>query len=119
MVIGLCAMKAAWAKPEKLDVLAIWDSSEYEIKDSSFSPLHRNLEVVFNHYGLRLHYIDVNKKIEKKYWDSGKMSSVLGIVAWFTDNKMKRPQEFLKWLHWNVDKGRKVLLSKILVSWLI
>jgi len=79
----------------KRTVLALWDSSELEIKDSSFSEIHQNLEMVLNHYGLKTEFIDISKGVPSNLFKENELDHYRGVVTWFLDDKMKDPINYL------------------------
>ena len=66
IIIFLFTLSDIQAANIKRAVLGFWDSTEYEYKDSSANHIHQNLEVVLNHYGLKVEYIDVAKELPKE-----------------------------------------------------
>jgi hypothetical protein len=64
--------------PVKRDVIAFWDSSETEEDEYTFSSLHRHLEFIFNHYGLRLTYVDTNRPLPQWLFQKDALKKILG-----------------------------------------
>lgn len=85
--------------PVKRTVLALWDSSEAETKDASTSEIHRNLELVLNHYGLKAEYVDISKGVPSYLLKEKNLGKYRGVVTWFLDNQMKDPLTYLKLLN--------------------
>lgn len=82
----------------KRDILAFWDSSEVEEDEYTYSPIHKNLEFVFNHYGLRLTYVDVNRPLPPWLFKSESLKKFKGMVSWFNDNSMNRGEQYIEFL---------------------
>lgn len=95
----------AAAAPVSREVLALWDSSDYA--DRKIDPvtinIHRKLEIVFNYFGWKLTYHDVDKGLPESMTHSG-------IVTWFVNNRMKNPVAYGKWLRKNLLQGKKILV---------
>lgn len=64
----------------------MWDSAEYEVKDLYFTNIHNSLEVVFNHYGFDLDYVDIN---DRKALSQINWKNYAGATSWFTDDNTK------------------------------
>ncbi|MCP4914172.1 MAG: hypothetical protein GY909_13755 [Oligoflexia bacterium] len=75
------------------NILALWDSSEFQEDDIYFSNIHQSLEVVFNHFGFDLTYVDIEKEDELK---KIRWSEYHGAVSWFTDDKATHHQLLAK-----------------------
>ena len=96
----------ASSKEINRSVLALWDSTELPNtvhKSYTFSKLHMRAEVILNHLGLKLDYIDVNEKIPDEF-------NHKYIISWFSDNKIRNPRKYLKWLNRQIDNGKKVVI---------
>ncbi len=86
------------ASSVKRTVIGLWDSSEVEIKDTSSSELHQNLEMVLNHYGLKVEYVDIANGIPNSLKDKSELRKYRGVVSWFLDDYMDRPVDYLEFL---------------------
>ncbi|MBC98876.1 MAG: hypothetical protein CME63_14115 [Halobacteriovoraceae bacterium] len=95
-IIFLFTLSDIQAAAMKRVVLGFWDSTEYEYKDSSANHIHQNLEVVLNHYGLKVEYIDVAKELPKELFQVEKLKKYRGVLSWFRDDQMNDPENYLK-----------------------
>lgn len=86
------------ASAVKRTVLAFWDSSEVERKESSFSEIHQNLEMVLNHYGLKVEFVDISQGVPSYLFKAKNLEKYRGVVTWFLDNQMEDPRTYLKLL---------------------
>ena len=91
------------AKELKREILAFWDSSEIGSHFYSKGPIHKNIEVIFNHYGFKLEYVDVGKSIDLEKLSAEKVQTYAGAISWFHDNDLKEPKKYLKLLNRIVD----------------
>lgn len=107
---SLAAVAKATMHPVPRTVLAIWDRSDY-IKGSDYTHtnIHKKIEVVFNHYGLKLKYLDVHSE-EYKQIKEENLKNYAGIVTWFLDQKMVNPHKYIKWLKDALRSQLKVLI---------
>lgn len=104
LFVLLFSFNLAAATPVSREVLALWDSSDFNLGDDPIvTNIHRKLEVVFNYYGLNLTFHDVTKGIPKT-------TSHRGIVTWFLNNRMKNPSAYGDWIRKNVSEGKKILV---------
>ncbi|CAM9863793.1 unnamed protein product [Chrysoparadoxa australica] len=110
MVLFLFSVPQSFSREEIRDVIAFWDSSETEEDEYTFSNVHEYLELVFNHYGLRLTYVDVNKPLPKWLFDLKIASKYKGVVSWFIDNNMKSSTKYMEFLSLAKEKGLKIML---------
>ncbi|MCF8059036.1 MAG: hypothetical protein K9K67_07055 [Bacteriovoracaceae bacterium] len=94
----------------KRDVISFWDSSEVEEDEYTFSNTHRHLESVFNHFGLRLKYVDVRKPFPTWLLLSGSLKNFRGIVSWLTGNNMEKPDDYMNILKRAKKEGVPLLL---------
>lgn len=92
------------------EVLAFWDSSETEEDEYTFSPTHRYIESIFNHYGLKLTFVDVNKKLPSWTKSDKELARFKGVVSWFTDSTMKEDVAFMELLTRAQKRGLSVLM---------
>ncbi|MBT3236081.1 MAG: hypothetical protein HN353_09035 [Bdellovibrionales bacterium] len=67
----------------KRDILALWASNENNSGDYTRTYLHRKLEVVFNHYGLRLNYVNVTNGIPDHLRTAAGVARYRGMVSWY------------------------------------
>jgi polysaccharide biosynthesis protein PelA len=73
----------------KNKVLAFWDSTEFSREDYTLSPTHQYIELIFNHYGLHLEYVDINKVDINKLSKKKNLLKYHGIISWFEDDDFK------------------------------
>ncbi len=99
------------ARQVKLDaplsrrVLGLYNSRDADT-DAETNPIHQRAELILNHLGLLVEHRDVNLPLPAP----GAMSRYLGVVAWFSGDKMSQPVAYLRWLARQVEAGRKVVL---------
>ncbi|GAB4013001.1 MAG: hypothetical protein Fur0010_09410 [Bdellovibrio sp.] len=95
------------------DVLVLWSSTETQGKDYSYTTVHRNFESIWNYYGYKLHFVEVNYELEN---DKGykNPSSYSAVLTFFYDNPIKDYLKYLRFL--NRVKDQKVPLI-ILGEW--
>ncbi len=110
LALFIFCQHSIFARKVNRDVLAFWDSSETEEDEYTFSPVHRYLEFIFNHYGIRLTYIDVNKKFPKWLNSKDITNNYEGVVSWFTDNSMKEAEGFMKALNLFSKANKSILI---------
>ena len=93
------------AHPWSRRVLGLYNSLEAET-DAENNPVHLRAELILNHLGLVVDHRDVNLPLP----DQAAMGRYMGVVAWFTGQKMRRPAAYLRWIKQQVEAGRKVVL---------
>jgi hypothetical protein len=94
----------------KRDILALWYKDGEYLVDSSDDYIHTKLEMVFNHYGYKLDFIDISKGLPKKLWDPKKMEKYVAVVTWFRENSIKDPLEYLNWIEKQLKKKKKLIV---------
>ncbi|MBL4637109.1 MAG: hypothetical protein JKY56_24865, partial [Kofleriaceae bacterium] len=77
--------------------------------DSEVSMVHLLAELPLNHLGLVVEYYDVNGAGLPSPQEMGKY---LGVISWFSDDQMKRPDEYLEWLAFQAQEGRRVVVME-------
>jgi hypothetical protein len=97
------------AKEVKRSVLALWDSSEFSGKDYTFTPLHQELELVLNHYGLNVDYIDIANNVEKALAQV-RIEKYTGVVSWFLDESIRDGSAYIRFLNRVLDKKLKLVI---------
>jgi len=97
-IFFICILSSTYAQNNswRRTVLGFWDSNEFDGQDNSASEIHENLEVVLNHYGLKVEYVDVAKGIPEKFKSKDHLKKYRGVISWFVDEEMKDPFEYLK-----------------------
>lgn|GEM_PF-1303383 len=111
LVWNFCAYsETAKGREVYREVIAFWDSSEVEENEYTFSPIHFYLESVFNHYGLRLKYLDVNAPLPAWLNNKKDFLKYAGAVSWFTDNTMREAQSYMAFLESAKASGLPLLL---------
>ncbi|TDI95134.1 MAG: DUF2194 domain-containing protein [Caldithrix sp.] len=85
-------------------ILAIYDSQRGQTAKKNH--IHANAEVILNHLGSIVEYWDIAKGLpgEKR------MKKYRGVITWFYNNSMNRPQAYLQWATKQVDAGRKFVI---------
>ena len=86
-------------------VLGLYNSLDAET-NAEANPVHLRAELVLNHLGLVVDHRDVNLPLP----DEAAMGRYMGVVAWFSGQRMARPVAYLRWLKQQVEAGRKVVL---------
>lgn len=98
-------------------VLALYDSSE-TVDDPDASPpravpvttetarAHRLAELPLDHLGLVVDYRDVDRE---PLPTAEEMARYRGVLAWFGDNRLRRPDAYLRWLDEQLRAGRRVV----------
>lgn len=86
-------------------ILAMYDG-RYQ-KDVRDTRIHRLLEMPLNHLGLRVRYQDVNGALPP----AGGMEDVRGILTWFQNDSMERPEQFLSWAESAIDAGKRFVVA--------
>ncbi len=93
------------AHPWSRRVLGLYNSLDPET-NAEANHVHLRAELVLNHLGLLVDLRDVNLPLP----DDTAMSRYMGVVAWFSGRRMRRPVAYLRWLEQQVEAGRKVVL---------
>ncbi|MCH7678261.1 DUF2194 domain-containing protein, partial [candidate division KSB1 bacterium] len=85
-------------------ILAIYDSQRGQTAKKNH--IHANAEVILNYLGSIVEYWDIAKGLpgEKR------MKKYRGVITWFYNNSMNRPQAYLQWATKQVDAGRKFVI---------
>ncbi|MCH8019404.1 DUF2194 domain-containing protein [candidate division KSB1 bacterium] len=85
-------------------ILALYDSQRGQTARKNH--IHANAEVVLNHLGSIVEYWDIAKGLpgEKR------MKKYCGVITWFYNDSMNRPQAYLQWATKQVDAGRKFVI---------
>lgn len=91
----------------KRDILAIYDSTEQNMDRCDKTPIHRLAEMVLNHLGMKVYYLDI---ATERLPDDNGMKRYTGIITWFQDEKMKRPEEYINWLLQQGKAGCKLVI---------
>ena len=86
----------AIAKPMTRKILLLWDSSETENLEYTFSSFHQHLEVILNYYGLIPEYLDINQDIPKIYFKEEKINNYLGLMTWTGDIRSHNPLQLIE-----------------------
>ena len=105
---------------ESRRVLALYDSSEMVEDDDApdNAPLkvpvstenalaHKLAELPLVHLGLAVDYCDVD---QEPLPSPERMARYRGLVSWFGDNRMRRPDAYLRWLLDQMHAGRRVVI---------
>lgn len=89
-------------------VAILWDSTETETENYSFSFPHQKLEVILNHYGFKAEYFDIQDKnfsykkiLPKNYY---------ALITWFIDDLSKNINETRK-IYKNWFKAKKKVVA--------
>lgn len=102
-------------------ILAMYDSNEtveeedddenitHRPVDSEVAMVHLLAELPLNHLGLVVDYHDVNGGILPS---SAEMAKYLGVISWFSDDMMAKPNEYLSWLALQAQEGRRVVVME-------
>ncbi|MBF0161487.1 MAG: hypothetical protein HQL88_04285 [Magnetococcales bacterium] len=102
--MGTVATGNGAGKPVSRTVLAFHNPSEtYE--ESRFQPLHRWGEVILNHFGLVVHYLDQQQPLPPL----SALEGVQGIVVW-TESAFSNPDTILTWLEQAMEAGIRVVV---------
>ena len=101
-------------KSVERDMYALWDST-YSTDSYGYvaTYLHRRFESVFNHYGIRLKYIDISKLDKNTNWDE-LLKGKLGVVSWFTGTVGAQTENLIK-MYESIAKNDKKLM--VLGNW--
>jgi hypothetical protein len=86
-------------------VLVIWDKSEYQNLEYTFSLAHQKLEVIFNHYGMKFEFLDASETFNL---DKIKINEYRGVLLWLTDISVKEPEKILNLLQNFNDQRKKI-----------
>lgn len=95
---------AAEASDSSRKILALYDSTEAGSESPSLTAIHLVLEMPLNQLGLVVDYVDINDR------PLPDIDGYRGILIWFSDNEMKDPQEYLKWLRAAQHDGVKLIV---------
>lgn len=102
-------------------ILAMYDSTEtveeeddygkthHRPTDPEVALAHRLAELPLNHLGLVVDYYDVNVR---PLPSSTQMKRYRGVLAWFADESMRAPDEYLMWLQRQGQAGRRVVVME-------
>lgn len=85
-------------------VLAFYKADDEE-QGLKSHPLHRFLEMPFNHLGLQLVFWDINSGLP----DLKQFPPIRGIVSWYYEKDVNQPEAYLKWMIERLQEGKKVL----------
>ena len=88
-------------------VLVLYDKSEFQNLEYTFSLPHQKVETVFNHYGMVFDYIDVASLPALK---AAQPHNYLGVLTWFTDPLVPSPPVVFDLLERFADAGKKLAL---------
>jgi hypothetical protein len=113
LYLWILATTSLLAKDVKRSVLALWDSHELTSSGSmryTNTKIHMHAELILNHLGLKLDYIDLAKGIPKNLHSSKFMNKYDYIITWFSDDSILEPVKYIKWLERQHQSGKKILL---------
>ena len=102
-------------------ILALHDSSEsvgeeddhgVELErpiDAEVSLAHKLAELPLNHLGLAVDHLDVDKG---ELPSEDEMGRYRGVLLWFGDDRVRRPDELLEWLAREAGAGRRIVVME-------
>ena len=102
LTAGTQALAQGKGIPRK--VLAFYDGSAFE--DIRFTPIHRVVEMPFNHLGMILIYHDLRQPLPS----DAELADVRGALLWSSGDAMPAAVPFIEWAHRFMDGGRKLLI---------
>ena len=105
MLASASAPVLAQGKPVPRDILALYDGREDA--GLAYMELHRMVQTVLEHLGLKVTYRDIT---QKKLPGPREMERYRGTVVQFISHKLPRAEAFLKWIMREIKSGRKVVL---------
>lgn len=95
--LGILTSISGYAEEVKRDLLVLWSSTETLGKEYTYGTVHRNMESVFNYYGYRLKYVEVN--FELNDWrKKNNLNQYAGVLTFYYDNKIKDVKSYLEFL---------------------
>jgi hypothetical protein len=102
------AHAGAWTPvPRKIIALYLPKEITGPNKDISFTLIHQHAEVVLNHLGLEVEYLDASKNLP----DPASFPDARGVVAWFSSrNSFDDPDPVCAWLDSAMHAGLRVVL---------
>ena len=103
LVLATVSVLPARAAEQERRVLALYDSSEPVANSPDRNFIHKLLEMPLNHLGLAVDYQDVNGG------SLPDVSDYRAVILWFTDDKMKKPDEYCRWLGKAIKSGTRVV----------
>lgn len=107
LCVGLASGSEAGPEPAGVPlargVLALYDSAEPATPQADQGNVHRYLEMPLNRLGLVVDHADVQSR------PLPDPTAYRAIVLWFTDNRMARPAEYLRWLDTALANGVRVV----------
>ena len=77
-------------------MIALWDSRQRGTQDYVETTLHQSLEVIMNYYGLKLYYLDIANKKDRKFLKEVDVNDFRGIVTWFNGEEVSSPETLLE-----------------------
>jgi polysaccharide biosynthesis protein PelA len=86
-------------------VLVVWDKTEYQNQEYTFSLAHQKLEVIFNHYGMKFEFLDASEVFNLQ---KIKINEYRGVLVWLTDISVKEPEKVLNLLQRFNDQQKKI-----------
>jgi len=84
-------------------VLALYDSSEPVANAPDRNSVHQLLEMPLNHLGMAVDYHDADAK------SLPEISGYRAVIVWFADDKMRRPEEYCRWLTEGIRAGTRII----------
>lgn len=110
LIIGLQILLLATKSFANQKILVLWDSSEVIREDYTLSVTHQKIEVLFNHMGMQLDYLDINKPIPQMYFEQKTIQQYLGLFSWLTDTNSLNPIKHMQLIKsWSL-AGKKIAM---------
>jgi hypothetical protein len=96
-LIFFCAASLVSHASQSRRILALWDSNDHETTDYTESYIHQKLEMVFNHYGLLLDYVDIHTLSPNKFSPQN-LKQYRGMILWSLDSASQNPTRLFTFL---------------------
>ncbi len=85
-------------------ILALYNSQGGQTAKKNH--IKANAEIILNHLGCIVDYWDIAQDLP----DEQRMKKYRGVLTWFYNDSMTRPQAYLRWAGKQVDAGRKLVI---------
>jgi len=92
---------SAEALPQPRTVLALLDDSEFPAHRIDSTLIHRHVEMVLNHLGLKVRYRWLSEGLPGEE----DLKDVRGILTWFRDDTMTDPETYVRWAAARIQSG--------------
>ncbi|MFH1416553.1 MAG: hypothetical protein ABIH89_10770 [Elusimicrobiota bacterium] len=105
LLLAVSSAGYTFAAVQKRVILGLYDSScDSNLKDDN-NPIHEYAAIILNYLGLKVRYHDLKSGLP----EDPEMADVLGILNWFSCNRIPDPHIYIDWLKRCVNSGVKIV----------